>query len=140
MEANYLVSPQLAISLSASYIEAEWVNTEGLVATPGESLSFAPRTNANLGVQYDFDMSQYPAFMRADISYVGEYENSFQFIGYGTAGDYVNVSLRAGISIDQWSLAFYAMNLTDEDSLVSSFDMDTRLVPRRLGLEASYQF
>ena len=134
------MTPRLALDLSASYIEAEWENTVGITATPGETLTYAPHTNANLGVQYDFDMNSYPVFVRADVNYVGEYENSFQTIGYGTSGDYVNVNMRIGISIDQWSLAFYAINLADEDALTNSSDADTKLTPRRLGLEASYQF
>ena len=141
VETNYLITPQLAINLSASYIEAEWKKTEGITAEPGESLSFAPRTNANLGVQYGFDVSSYPAFVRADVNYVGEYETQFKSSGFGTAGDYVNVNMRLGLDIDQWSLAFYVVNLTDESSLIHSGPSNEYIVrPRKVGLEANYAF
>jgi outer membrane receptor protein involved in Fe transport len=141
MEAAYLVTPQLAINFSASYIEAEWVDTEGTPAQPGESLSFAPRTNANLGVQYDFDFNQHPAFVRTDVSYVGEYQTSFENFGFGEAGDYVNVNMRLGVNIDQWSLALYGTNLTNELAVVHSSPASEYLVkPRRIGFEARYSF
>ncbi|MDB9953762.1 TonB-dependent receptor, partial [Porticoccaceae bacterium] len=146
MEAIYLVTPQLAINLSASYIEAEWEETEGITAKSGEYLTFAPRTNANLGVQYDFDLSGFSAFARTDISYVGEYETAFQsdrFLDfrYDAAGDYVNINFRLGINVDQWALAFYAANLTNEGSIINRFPRsEYGLTPRKLGLEASYHF
>ena len=140
VDVNYLVTSQLSVNLSASYVEAEWKDTTGITAESGESLSFAPRTNASMGLQYSFDMSSYPAFARADINYVGEYENGFKSSGFPTSGDYVNANLRLGIDIDQWSLALYVTNLTDEDSSIASAVSDIRVIPRRLGLEANYTF
>lgn len=141
VEVSYLATPQLMVNLSASYVEAEWENTEGINANPGDSLSFAPRTNAQMGVQYDFDLNGYPAFTRVDISYVGEYENSFESQGFGTAGDYVNVSMRLGINVDQWSFALYAKNMTNERAVLSRLRVsENSASPRRLGLEASYSF
>ncbi|MDB9953562.1 TonB-dependent receptor, partial [Porticoccaceae bacterium] len=141
MDANYLITPQLAINLSASYVEAEWEDTTGITATPGEYLSFAPRSNANLGFQYDFDLNRYPAFARVDISYVGEYETAFQFNELDSAGDYINVNLRLGVEISQWSLALYATNLANDEGIITTFvAADYRVAPRRLGLEANYRF
>ena len=143
MEANYLVTPQLAINLSASYIDAEWKETLGAgITNPGESLTFAPKTNANIGVQYDFELSAYPIFARADMSYVGEYHSAPEGFGWETSGDYVNINLRVGMNVDEWSLALYATNLTDEANAINTLATfwERRQNPRTLGLEASYKF
>ncbi|MDB4077639.1 TonB-dependent receptor, partial [Porticoccaceae bacterium] len=141
IEANYLVTQQLAINLSASYIEAEWEDTTGITAEPGESLSLSPNTNASLSVQYDFDLTEYPAFVRTDVSYVGEYENSFQADNYGTAGDYVNVKLRLGVNVENWSFALYGDNLTNDKGLIlnSPFSKYGQ-APRKIGFQTSYAF
>ena len=92
-------------------------------------------------MQYGFDLGGYPAFARFDASYIGEYENAFQSAGHGTSGDYVNISTRFGVDIDQWSLALYAANLNNEDGLINNFtNSQFRIATRKIGLEASYQF
>jgi outer membrane receptor protein involved in Fe transport len=86
-------------------------------------------------------VSRYPAFVRADVNYVGEYETNFKSLGYDTAGDYVNVNMRLGLTLDQWSLAFYVVNLTDESSLIHVTPNSEYVIrPRKVGLEASYAF
>ena len=65
------------MNLAASYIDTEWTEARAPV-TVGERLVYAPRANARLGLQYNFDLSAYPAFVRTDISYIGEYETSLQ--------------------------------------------------------------
>ena len=140
LETNYQVTDDLVVNLAASYIDTEWKDARPPVEV-GERLVYAPRANARLGVQYNFDLRAYPAFIRTDIGYVGEYETYPKASASPQAGDYVNLSLRAGLSIDQWSIALYGANLTNEDSsLVFDSDTGNRLSPRKIGLEVSFNF
>ena len=142
-EAGYTITPELQVDFSASYTDTEWTEATAPV-TKGESLVYSPKVNASLGLQYNFNLRDYPAFVRTDISYIGEYETSPKQFGYPKAGDYTKINLRAGISIDQWSMALYATNLTNYNDY-TNFDGGGAIVatlpsPRKIGLEVSYSF
>ena len=76
------------------------------------------------------------------MSYVGEYENGFRASGYLTSGDYTKVNVRAGMSLNEsWTLGFYVNNLLGEDATTSDERRrGSRVTPRKLGFEASYNF
>ncbi|MDB4077559.1 TonB-dependent receptor [Porticoccaceae bacterium] len=143
--ADYAVTSSLLLSLSGAYIETEVTNDPLIPENNGRSLSYAPRVNAGLGVEYSFDVGGYPSFVRTDINYLGEYFTTHPERGV-SGGDYVNIDLRAGIDIDQWSLALYAKNLTDEQVVLRYYGATTtsgsniRATPRRIGLELKYAF
>ena len=104
VEASYALTPNLVASFTTSYIDSAWTKA-ALPAVKGEQLSFSPNSTAVLAMQYNFELNAYSGFMRTDISYIGEYENSTQSALLPVSGDYININLRAGISLDQWSLA-----------------------------------
>ena len=141
IEVNYLVTPELVLNLATSYMDTEITDAVPPLSK-GDRLIYAPRTNANLGLQYNFDLEAFPVFVRTDISYVGEYETAPSVNAFSTGGDYVNVNLRAGLNMDQWSVAFYASNITNEDELLvfETANNARRVSPRRIGLEVSYDF
>ena len=142
LEGSFAVTADLLVNFSAAYMDTEL--TESRPAAPaevGESLPFAPQSSASLGVQYDFELADSPSFVRADMSYVGEYENGFQSDNYPTSGDYTKVNVRAGMSLNEsWSLGFYVNNLLGEDATTIDERTDLRVTPRKLGFEASYNF
>jgi len=140
LEVNYNVTESLVINLAASYVDTEWTEARAPVEL-GERLVYSPRTNANFGLQYNFGLGSYPAYVRTDIGYVGEYETFPRINVSPAAGDYVKANLRGGITIDNWSIAVYGDNLMNKETpLYIDTDTGTRLSPRKLGLEVSYNF
>ena len=146
IEANYAVTSDLQVNLSASYIDAS-VTKDLVVENIGRELAFA-NDNASLGVQYGFDLMSYRAFIRSDISYVGPYDTHMSGLFPGGGGDYVKVDLRASVNINQLSLALYASNLTNDDTTLydSTLKFDgfrgavTKLPPRKIGFSVDYIF
>ena len=147
MDINYHIE-DWQLSLGASYIDTNRVNVrEPLIE--GESLAYAPRTNAILGFQYNFTANGFDSYVRTDIAYVGEYESAPAWLadlGIESAGDYTNVNLRFGMTIEHWDLAIYAKNLNNNDeSLVHTngggeTSLGVRSRPRQVGLTFNYNF
>ena len=143
-DVNYAVTSSLSFNLSAAYIEAEVTDDPITPDSVGKSLSFSPRSNAGVGVQYDFDLGLSPTFIRADVNYIGQYWSNHAESRV-PVGDYVDVNVRAGIAWDNMSLSLYAKNLTNEDTVLRYFGFtedtaNTRVIPRRIGLELNYTF
>ena len=131
------------MDLSATYNDAEYTKTTEVSGVEvGESLPFAPTSTANFGLEYEFDLLQYPSFIRADVNYFGEAETNTKAKARPSVGDYVLIGFRAGVMIDSWELALYGKNLTNEDNptFFAAADVAGRLTPRKLGLEINYTF
>ena len=138
----FAVTAGLLVNFSAAYMDTEVTKSRpGAPAQEGESLIYAPQTSASLGVQYDFELADSPSFVRADVSYVGEYGNGFKSDNFPTSGDYTKVNLRAGMSRNEsWTLGFYVNNLLGEDATTIDEFVDLRVAPRKTGVEVNYRF
>jgi iron complex outermembrane receptor protein len=140
LEGSFAVTADLLVNFSAAYMDAELTETRAPFEV-GDALPYAPKSSASLGVQYDFELADSPSFVRADMSYVGEYENGPQQNNYPTSGDYTKVNIRAGMNLNEsWSLGLYVNNLLDEDATTIDEFVDFRVTPRKLGFEARYNF
>lgn len=144
LEANYHMDAWV-LNISASYMDTERTKVRAPIFE-GEDLIYAPRTNAHVGLQYNFILATYSAFVRTDIAYVGEYQANIRDLGYPLAGDYIDVNFRLGIKRNNWALSFYGTNMTGEDDLritnagSGENKVGVRAQPRKLGLELSYHF
>ena len=144
VDAVYLTG-HWQLNLSASYMDTARTNTRPPVVE-NEHLVYAPRTNASAGLQYNFTLKDYASFIRTDIAYVGEYASSERAFSLPAAGDYLDVNLRFGTRINQWDLSLYGTNLMGNDDRRinrGSFDgnvQDILAAPRRIGVQASYNF
>ncbi|WP_116364822.1 TonB-dependent receptor [Parahaliea mediterranea] len=138
LEAQVLLTSSLSLQLAASYTDAEFTNNQG--GNEGERLPMSPEHNGYVGLHYDFLLAQYPAFLRADATYVGAFNTGATIPT--ESGDYVTVDLNAGITVDNVELKFYASNLTNEDDVTVAFFLDRgwRLRPRTLGVQLAYRF
>lgn len=142
LDGHYFLTQNLKVSLSLAYVDAK-LTSDSSAGESGDRLPLSPRVNGSVGVRYDFDMSGYDTFMRADYSYVGDYSgrlNSDQ-----VAGDFGKFDMRAGITLNQFNIELYGTNLIGEDELTrsSGFSSDTsavRLAPRTLGIDVRYAF
>ena len=145
VEATYLLN-EWAFSLSASYLDTARTNARPPLEE-GERLPLVPRTNASVGIQYNFNLNEYSGFIRTDISYVGTYASDQNQFTFPDAGDYVDASLHLGITMNHWDLTFYGSNLTGNDDArffiggnFGSPVQDVSAVPRKLGVKVSYSF
>lgn len=145
LQTTFQVTDELLVDFGGSYIDArltEDVPVQGWV--DGDRLPASPEWTANLGVQQEFTIGKYPAFVRVDSIYVGSFYADVQQSPNGKSGDYVKVDARARIYVDQMYFDLYVQNLTNEDAftlrtLTDDFE-GFLLRPRTIGIEFGYNF
>ena len=149
VELSYLITEAFKLDFAFAYNESEFTDVlETSTLEVGETLPFAPKVTANLGLEYSFDLNKYPAFVRTDINHFGEVnvinQDLMDRLDLPTAGGQTQVGLRAGVTIDQWELSLYGQNLTNEDNVTWLRSFGTRaagqLRPRKIGFQVNYSF
>lgn len=106
----------------------------------------SPKTNANVGLQYEFNLAGHEAFIRADSIYVGSFYGSVLRSENTLAGDYVKADLTTRMTFDRLHVDLYAHNLTNEDAFTyrgsSNYgeSYGYRLRPRTFGVGLGYRF
>ncbi len=142
VELTYYASDAINIDFSTSYINAELgVDVEGL-GVAGSRLPGMPKANARLGVQYQFALAGYDSYLRTDMSYVGGFYNNLEELG-DQAGNYVELNVKLGTTVDNINMALFINNLTNADSYnwVDQFPPTVSyLRPRTFGLKMGYNF
>ena len=145
IETIFQVTEFLRVDAGFSYTDAKLTADAGGIGNDGDRLPGTPKVNANLGLQYDFDLAGKPVFVRGDYAYVGGYYNNLQKIGTET-GDYHQLNMKAGVSLDSIDIDVHVKNLTNADDLTwvnSAVTQDARayrLRPRTIGFSVRYQF
>jgi iron complex outermembrane recepter protein len=149
-QLNFQVSPSFRIDFGGSYIKARLTqDVPALNARKGNRLPGSPKTNANLGVQYSFDILGRRGSARADATYVGAYYGDLLESPALKSGDYVKVDVSARMAVlKNLDLDLFVRNLTDEDAftfrgIVASRAREYlgfRLRPRTIGVQLSYTF
>lgn len=139
IETRFSVTPDLVLSLMASYVDTEFLDDS--IGQKGSRLLYAPRVNGNFDLQYNFTIADKDSYAKFDITYVGDYLND---IG-GTrpkSGDYVTLGFRTGISLGQFDVDLFGTNLTGEEETTTIFfgNQGWRQQPRTVGIDASYNF
>lgn len=140
LESKFMLKPGITLSLSGSYTKSELAADSPGIGLKGDPLPGGPEFNASAGLEYDFKIRHYPAYLQTDVSYVGEI---YGWIGQGDApiGDYVQVNLRGGMDFARLSAMFYINNLTGSDPLVAGTpDFAYILRPRTVGLNFTYRY
>ncbi|MDB4077714.1 TonB-dependent receptor, partial [Porticoccaceae bacterium] len=148
VEISYLMSPALKMDFALAYNDARYTTATSPTVAVGGDLPFSPDITVNLGLEYNFDLSGNPVFIRTDVNYFDEvaYLSSTNS-PFPPLNNYTQVSLRAGVTVDQWELAIYGSNLLNENNFITyseSYSDGTysgsRLRPRKLGLQIKYNF
>ncbi|MDB4309258.1 TonB-dependent receptor, partial [Porticoccaceae bacterium] len=148
VEISYLMSSALKVDLALAYNDARYTTVISPTVPSGGDLPYAPDVTVNLGLEYRFDLSGNPAFIRTDFNYFDDVLASGQSLFLSLPLDsYTQVSLRAGVTVEQWELALYGSNLLNEDSFLLYGDLYSdgtytgpKLRPRKLGLQIKYSF
>ena len=145
-ESTFFVTDNLQVSVSASHVNAELSkDAPSLGGLDGDRLPGSPEKNASVGVQYNTLVAGSDAYIRSDYAYVGGFYNNLKELGF-EAGDYQQLNVRAGVTMNKTSLELFVNNLTDADELtwVSSDGGGSvhgnRLRPRTVGLSLGYRF
>ncbi len=146
-QANLAVTDAWRVDIGGSWIEAKLTQDVPLQGfADGDKLPGAPEVNANLGVQYEFEIGGYKAFVRADSIYVGDFYAGVLPAPNTQSGEYVKVDASAGLAIRQLNIDLFVRNLTDEDAFTQRPNTNRglfygyRLRPRTVGLQLRYNF
>jgi outer membrane receptor protein involved in Fe transport len=141
LEGAWEIAKGLVFNYAASWVDPRLTEDAESLGQAGDRLPGSPRHNLNLGVQHEFTIGGYDAFVRADLVDVGEYYDNLQQMGQASGG-YTTIGARAGVSLNDWLIDLYADNLTDEFALTyydSWFGLYYVLRPRTVGVQVSYQ-
>ncbi len=148
LQASFQVTEAIRVDIGGSYLKARLtddVPAEGFRA--GDPLPGAPKTNANLGVEYGFRIGGYNASVRADAVSVGEFYGDILRSPNTRSGDYIKLDASARVAIGNLSVDVFARNLTNEDAftfrgaygyVVDSYG--SRMRPRTVGVQLGYRF
>jgi outer membrane receptor protein involved in Fe transport len=144
VEGVWAITSAIRANFAASWVDPELAEDAPGLGNDGDRLPGTPRYNLSLGIQGDFDVVERPAFMRADLVYVGEYYNNLQQEGVA-AGDYTTLGLRGGVSLGHFQLEAYVNNATNEVARTwIDFDISDEsnyvIRPRTFGLEIRYSY
>ncbi len=144
VQTNVPLSDSIRADFGGSYIRARLtkdVPAQGVTA--GDRLPGSPKVNANLGLQYAFDIAGYPGSVRADAIYVGTFYSAVPQSPATESGDYVKLDASARVTIKNLNVDLYARNLTNEDAFTFHLGgqyYGYRMRPRTIGLQLGYSF
>jgi outer membrane receptor protein involved in Fe transport len=146
-QANFYITRAFRVDAGASTINAELSkDAPGGGGFDGDRLPGSPKFNANLGIQYEFDIAGHDAFVRADSIYVGSFYGNLQESANTRAGGYTKVDATARIELGNLNLGLFARNLTNVDDFTFRGINDLgqyfgyRPQPRTIGLQLGYTF
>jgi iron complex outermembrane recepter protein len=152
---EYAAAPGLRLSANASWTDAELAQDTpaGLYGEKGDQLPYAPKWNANLGVDYDFPIGGgWSGFAGASYRFVGARKTDFAVVP-GPRYDvpsYDGVDLRVGANYEGWTFKAYVKNLTNDRGITSMGSETTDpqgspfaanyVMPRTVGMSATFNF
>ena len=135
----------LNISLGVSVIDTKIVNFDGTGINDGNDIPFVPDYSVNLGAQYTTTVGDNVVLSgRVDYNKLGEF--AFAQDNVVRAKSTATINLRVGVEFQNWSIAGYLKNATDERVAADYFDVEPGLVarapnaPRALGIDVRLSF
>ena len=147
IELRALLTDSLVLDLSASTVDAT-LEDDSSIGEKGDDLPASADYNANIGIEYGFELGGYRSFARLDYAYVGEYYNNVQETGT-PAGGFSQIHLKAGSTIGQFDVDLFVDNVANDDGFTWVEDNFTRfsgtspayrIRPRTIGVNLSYSF
>lgn len=145
----FVVTDQLTLFASVAYNDTELTSAPATVTNlvpEGSPLAFSPELQYNIRARYTWQpFSDYVAHAQLAIQYADSSANSIITANNTKIPNWTTADATVGLSNGEYSLEFYANNLTDEN-VIRSIDQQgsnpeefvTR--PRTLGLRLSYDF
>ncbi len=129
---------------------------QSILGNKGDNLGI-PDWTANLGVQYDTQVMQFPAYVRADYSYSGKYMRATsagttsylaQFTPNFIDGNETHIiNARAGVYYKSLEVALYVKNAANSQEWINKnqgngnyYFTGTTVQPRVVGMQMNYRF
>lgn len=152
LQASYRISEAWSASAGGSWNHARLIeDVPAIGARAGDRLAGSPKTNANLSLQYEFDVGGHKASLRADSIYVGAIYGDLLQSPSLKSDEYVRFDVSARVSVRDLAVDLFVRNLTNEDaftnrgifpafSAASAGFLGYRMQPRTVGLRLSYDF
>lgn len=137
-----------SISYQDSTVEGSFVDFNSLGQPEdfgGNSFPVAPKVQASLDVQYDWELDQgWSAFVGANATYQDSTQAAFGSDDRFNIPSYTLVDLRAGVERGPWRFSAWGRNVTDEFYLNNvSFSADSMVryqgMPRTYGISVRYR-
>ena len=138
----------LQISGAFSFLDSEI--TEVLIPTndvvKGKELAFAPEFSSNITARYEWDANNgRMAYILGQVTYTGSSRSDIIEMNAGDIDSSTVLNVSTGLSTDEWSVALYAENLTDERAEVSNNFVNDRnrvtvIRPLTVGLRLGRSF
>ena len=147
IELQAIITENFRLDASASYGEAVFTKDAGVLGKKGDNLPASADFNVTVGLEYAFDLSQYPSFVRLDYSYQSEYYSNTAETGQASGG-FGQLNVKTGITINKIQVDLFIHNLTNSDkftwveSLLASANSKRayQLRPRTVGVSLNYLF
>jgi iron complex outermembrane receptor protein len=116
VELEWLLTEGLSLALGAGYNDSEIVDNNGLdqLLPVGSSIQNVPKWTFNTALDWRFNVSELPMFTYLSYTYVGDSEGRGQFGVDPKRESYNLVNLRIGAEFENYTLALFVENLTDE--------------------------
>jgi iron complex outermembrane receptor protein len=148
-QATFYVTSAFRVDVGSSFIDAKLTENAPLLSPPalrGDRLPGSPKVNSSLSFQYEFNISGYNGFVRADSIYEGALYGNLQQTPSTRAGDYVKLDTTAHVSIRNFGVELFVHNLTNSDAFTwrgvggEGNLFGYRLRPRTVGVQFDYNF
>jgi outer membrane receptor protein involved in Fe transport len=162
LDIDYQITDGLQLNVAIGYTEAKYSKTAydpatgGILARVGDSLDVTPWTGT-VGLQYNFLVGDDAAFVRADYEFTSRRHRpassedpQTEYFDPGLHPDPATslVSLRTGITLNQWEFNLFMDNVFDAHPQLSLQHQDEFTLlytaetfrPRTTGVTASYHF
>ncbi|MEQ8861512.1 MAG: TonB-dependent receptor [Pseudomonadales bacterium] len=159
VEATALFGPHMSVIAGLAYLDTEFTEYQaldtfrpqlGVLDLDGNHLPRAPEFTASVVAQYDQPLRS-GALLTARLEY--QYQDDFYFTSFNTdyaeggGADLVNARIAFTSPGQQWEIAAYGKNLTDEEyelattvSGINAGTLELYGAPRTYGLEARFRF
>jgi len=161
VDVQYAFNENLKAGINYTKLDATWqVDADSCVsadvlaqlsdplgAESGDKLVGVPDFSGSAFLQYDWELGNGSAFVRADVQFQGEVDVNEPRASRNIANpSYTFGHIKAGYEWDNYAISIYAKNVTDEDawlSLFNNFQQENRVTvnqPRTFGANFEIRF
>jgi outer membrane receptor protein involved in Fe transport len=136
----------LVINAALAYTDAELTAVApGFAGQEGDPLPFVADWSWNVAATYEHELGAgLDGFLRGEVNHVGPRWNTFrsQTARAIEMDGYTTLALRAGVRGENWGVAIYGRNLTDERIVLNAIAgrYENISSPRVIGIAANYDF
>lgn len=147
LETTFKASKRLSLGANLSILDAKFVeDVPGAAIIRGQDLTFSPGFAATLNADYRIPLGQ-AGDLRANLNFSHRDDQKLTALTRASAYSLLGGRLAWTSSNEQWEVALWGRNITDEVFLESATEFDTlgfravrRNEPRTFGIEATLSF